>query len=433
MMAEPYDVDLFVIGGGSAGVRAARISAGHGAKVAVAEEHRCGGTCVIRGCVPKKIMVYASRFPHEFADAAGFGWSVDNARFDWSVLRANRDGEVARLERIYRSLLGTAGVTIHDERAVLEGPNTVRLLDSGQRIRARFILVAVGGHPTLEPMIPGGELGITSNEVFDLPALPERILVVGAGYIAVEFAGIFDGLGSRTTLLHRGDRLLRGFDDDIRDALTDAYRERGIDLALGCTLTRIERHKGALAATLSGGRVLDVDQVLVATGRRPNTSSLGLEAAGIEVDEVGAIPVDRFSATAVPSIYAVGDVTNRANLTPIAIREGHAFADTVFGGRPTAVDHSHIPTAVFSTPEIGTVGLGRGSGARALRRRDDLQGAFPAHEGHDLRPVRAHADEDRRRPGDGSSAGRSRLWPRCRRDDPDGGGRGCDGRDQGRF
>jgi glutathione reductase (NADPH) len=360
-----HDVDLFVLGGGSAGVRAARIAAGFGARVAVAEEHRMGGTCVIRGCVPKKLMVYASRFPDEFHDAGGFGWSVGEPRFDWSVLRRNRDAEVARLERIYRSLLDTSKVEMHDERAVIEGPNSVRLVASGRRVTADKILVAVGAHPTLEPPIEGGELAITSNDVFELESLPERILVVGGGYIAVEFAGVFAGLGSQTTLLHRGDKLLRGFDEDVRDALGQAYAARGIDLALGCTLHKIERGGGALLATLSDGEVLPVDQVLVATGRRPNTRGLGLELAGITVDAIGAIPVDSFSQTKTSSIYAVGDVTNRANLTPVAIREGHAFADTVFGGKPWSVDHTLIPTAVFSTPEIGTIGHSEAA-ARAL-------------------------------------------------------------------
>jgi glutathione reductase (NADPH) len=360
-----HDVDLFVLGGGSAGVRAARIAAGYGARVAVAEEHRLGGTCVIRGCVPKKLMVYASRFPDEFRDAAGFGWSVGETRFDWNVLRRNRDAEVARLERIYRSLLDTSKVETFDERATIEGPNSVRLAGSGRVVTAGTILVAVGAHPTLEPPIEGGELAITSNEVFDLERLPERILVIGGGYIAVEFAGVFAGLGSKTTLLHRGEKLLRGFDEDIRDALGEAYRGRGIDLALETTLHRLERRDGALLATLSDGRTHVFDEVLVATGRRPNTRGLGLERVGIDLDPIGAIPVDGFSQTRVRSIYAVGDVTNRANLTPVAIREGHAFADTVFGGKPWQADHSKIATGVFSTPEIGTIGLSEDA-ARAL-------------------------------------------------------------------
>ena len=358
------EVDLFVIGAGSGGVRAARIAAGHGAKVAVAEEYRVGGTCVIRGCVPKKLMVYASRFREEFEDAAGFGWDVGEARFDWARLKANRDAEIDRLERIYHSLLEGSKVASFPERAVIEDAHTVRLIESGRTIRAGHILVAVGAHPTLEPPIPGGELAITSNEVFDLERLPPRILVVGGGYIAVEFAGVFHGLGSRTSLLHRGDKLLRGFDEDVRDALGKAYAERGIDLALGVMIERMDRRGGCIAVTLSDGRVIEADEVLVATGRRPNTKNLGLEKVGIELDRVGAIPVDGYSRTIVPTISAVGDVTNRANLTPVAIREGHAFADTVFGGRPTLVEHDLIPTAVFSTPEIGTVGHGENAARR---------------------------------------------------------------------
>lgn len=353
-----FDVDLFVIGGGSGGVRAARIAAGHGAKVMVAEEYRVGGTCVIRGCVPKKLMVYASRFPHDFHDAAGFGWSVGETRFDWATLIRNKDKEIDRLEGIYRANLEKAGVEIVDSRAVVEDAHTVHVLKTGARIRARYILVAVGAHPTLEPVIPGGELGITSNEVFHLESLPKRIMIIGGGYIAVEFAGIFHGLGSEVTLLHRGDKLLRGFDDDVRDALGEAYRQQGINLALGKTVHRLDKTTDGIAATLSDGSVVTVDQVLVATGRRPNTKGLGLDKAGITLDEVGAIPVDAYSRTLIPSIYAVGDVTNRANLTPVAIREGHAFADTVFGGKPTIVDHDLIPTAVFSTPEIGVIGCG---------------------------------------------------------------------------
>jgi len=359
-----FDVDLFVIGGGSGGVRAARIASSYGAKVMMAEEYRVGGTCVIRGCVPKKLMVYASRFSHDFEEAAGFGWNVGEPSFDWATLIRNKDKEIDRLEGIYRANLDKAGVEIVDSRAVIEDAHTVRVLKTGARIRARYILVAVGAHPTLEPVIPGGELGITSNEVFHLETQPRRILIVGGGYIAVEFAGIFAGLGSEVTLLHRGDKLLRGFDEDVRDALGEAYAQRGINLALRKTVSRLDRTSEGIAATLSDGSTLVVDQVLVATGRRPNTTGLGLENAGITVDEVGAIPVDAYSRTLIPSIYAVGDVTNRANLTPIAIREGHAFADTVFGGKPTIVDHDLIPTAVFSTPEIGVIGCGENA-ARA--------------------------------------------------------------------
>ena len=351
------DVDLFVIGGGSGGVRAARIAAGYGARVMLAEEYRLGGTCVIRGCVPKKLMVYASRFADEFEDAVRYGWTSGEARFDWSVLKTNRDAEIARLERVYRSLLDGSKVEIADERAVIEDAHTVRLVRSGRRVSAEHILIAVGAAPSAEPAIPGGELGITSNDVFELERQPESVLVVGGGYIAVEFAGIFAGLGTKTTQLHRGDKLLRGFDEDLRDALGEVYRKRGIALALGMTLRSLEQDDGGVAATLSSGEVRRFDRVLVATGRRPNTAGLGLERVGIEPAPGGAISVDAYSQTSVPSIWAVGDVTDRANLTPVAIREGHAFADTVFGGKRSFVDHDLIPTAVFSTPEIGTVGL----------------------------------------------------------------------------
>lgn len=370
-----FDVDLFVIGGGSGGVRAARIAAGYGAKVMLAEEYRVGGTCVIRGCVPKKLMVYAGRFADEFEDAAGFGWTLEKPRFDWSVLKARRDAEVTRLEGIYDTNLMRVGVEIVPERAVIEDAHTVRLVKSDRLVRAERILVAVGAHPVKEPAVPGVEYAITSNEVFELEALPERILVIGGGYIAVEFAGVFAALGSRTTLLHRGDKLLRGFDDEVRDALADAYSKR-MDLRLGRILTKIERRGTGLAATLDDGSVIEADQILLATGRKPNIGGLGLDKVGIVSDAAGAIPVDEFSRTRVPSIFAVGDVTNRANLTPVAIREGHAFADTEFGGKPTSVDHHLIPTAVFSTPEIGTVGLSEAAARRSCERIDVYKASF---------------------------------------------------------
>jgi glutathione reductase (NADPH) len=354
-MSEDFDVDLFVIGGGSGGVRAARIAAGHGARVMLAEEYRVGGTCVIRGCVPKKLMVYAGRFADEFADAAGFGWQIQPPRFDWAALKASRDAEVARLEGIYGRNLADSGVEVVAERAVIEDPHTVRLLGSDRTVRAKFILIAVGASPVREPLIPGAELAIDSNGVFDLETQPARILVVGGGYIAVEFAGVFAALGTKTTLLHRGKTLLRGFDPEIATALGEAYAER-MDLRLGRTVERLDRHDGAIRATLDDGEFLDVDGVLVATGRRPNVDGLGLDRVGIALDARGAIPVEADSRTSVPSIYAVGDVTGRAALTPIAIREGHAFADTVFGNKPWCVDHRLIATAVFSTPEIGVIG-----------------------------------------------------------------------------
>ncbi len=355
-MSERYDVDLFVIGGGSGGVRAARIAAGHGARVMLAEEYRVGGTCVIRGCVPKKLLVYASRFSDDFADAGGFGWQVDGARFDWPTLIANKDREIARLEGLYAANLDRSGVEIVRSRAVLEGPNAVRILADGRTVTARHILIATGASTVREPAVPGIAHAITSNEAFDLKRLPGRILVIGGGYIAVEFAGIFAGLGSAVTLAHRGEHILRGFDDDIRNGLEDAYRHRGIALRLNATLTRIDKVEGGLEARFGDGTSAVFDEIMIATGRRPNIDGLGLDAAGVAVRD-GAIAVDAASQTSVPSIHAVGDVTNRANLTPVAIREGHAFADSVFGGRPWTASHTLIPTAVFSTPEIGSLGF----------------------------------------------------------------------------
>lgn len=352
-----HDVDLFVIGGGSGGVRAARIAATHGARVMVAEEFRMGGTCVIRGCVPKKLLVYASRFAHEFSDSAGFGWTLPQAPvFDWASLIARKDAEITRLEGLYRNNLANSGVEIVDARAVVAGPHAVRLVQDGRVITAGRILVATGAWPTQLADVPGIEHAITSNEALHLARQPRRIMVVGAGYIAVEFAGIFAGLGSEVTLVHRGDRLLRGFDHDLQDGLASALSKQ-MDLRLNTELARIDRTGQGLDVTLKDGATVQVDAVLLAIGRLPNSRGLGLEEAGVDLDAVGAIQVDSYSRTSAPSIFAVGDVTNRVNLTPVAIREGHAFADTEFGGRPTMVDHSLIPTAVFSTPEIGTVGL----------------------------------------------------------------------------
>jgi glutathione reductase (NADPH) len=351
-----YDFDLFVIGGGSGGVRAARIAAQHGARVGVAEEYRFGGTCVIRGCVPKKLLVYASRFRDEFEDARGFGWSVGASRFDWPTLIANKDAEIARLEGIYRRNVEGAGAQVFATRATLLDARTVHLAAGGRKVTAGKILIATGGYPVV-PAVPGVEHAITSNEAFDLPALPESILIVGGGYIAVEFAGIFAGLGARTTLLYRGPKILRGFDDDLREGVTEEMRKRGIDVRVITEVAAIEKAGSHLAVTLSDGSRAETGAVMFATGRAPNTRGLGLEAAGVKLGPLGEIEVDEWSQSSVPGIFAVGDVTNRINLTPVAIREGHAFADTQFGNRPTSVDHDLVPTAVFSTPEIGTVGL----------------------------------------------------------------------------
>jgi glutathione reductase (NADPH) len=351
-----YDFDLFVIGGGSGGVRAARIAAGHGAKVAIAEEYRFGGTCVIRGCVPKKLFVYASRFRDEFEDAEGFGWTVKGTRFDWSTLVANKDAEIKRLEGIYRRNVENAGAKVFHARATLADPHTVVLAPDGRRVTAKVILIATGGHPVM-PDIPGVEHAITSNEAFHLEELPESMVVVGGGYIAVEFAGIFDGLGVETTLLYRGEKILRGFDEDLRDGLTAELFKREIDVRVNAEIASIEPGRLQHTVTLKDGTELEVGGVMFAIGRVPNTKGLGLEAAGVALGKKGEIKVDQWSRSSVESIYAVGDVTDRVNLTPVAIREGHAFADTVFGDRPTAVEHELVPTAVFATPEIGTVGL----------------------------------------------------------------------------
>ena len=352
-----YDYDLFVIGGGSGGVRAARIAAGYGAKVAIAEEYRYGGTCVIRGCVPKKLLVYASRYRDEFEDAPGYGWSVGASTFDWPTLIANKDMEIARLEAIYRRNLENVGVETLVTRAVLEGPHRVRLVGPGRTVTARTILIATGGSPNRDRNLPGIEHTITSNEAFHLKGLPKRVVIVGGSYIAVEFASIFNGLGAETTLLYRGEKILRGFDDDLRDGLTGEYQKRGIRIVTGNVFTRIENTAAGLAGHLGDGGVLEADQIMMATGRSPNTAGLGLEKAGVGVAPAGAITVDAESRSTVPHIYAIGDVTNRVNLTPVAIREGHAFADTVFGNKPWRVNYEIIPTAVFSTPEIGSVGL----------------------------------------------------------------------------
>jgi glutathione reductase (NADPH) len=353
-MVQKYDYDLFVIGAGSGGVRASRVAAQLGARVAVAEERYLGGTCVNVGCIPKKLLVYASEFSDAFADAAGFGWTVGASRFDWSALIANKDKEIARLNGVYERLLTTAGVTIIDGRATLLDAHTVAI--GSERITARYILVAVGGWPAA-PRIPGAELAISSNEAFHLHAMPERIIVVGGGYIGVEFAGVFRGLGAEVTLVHRGDLFLRGFDDDLRAALADEMQKRGVALRFNTLLERIEKCGAGVRATLSNGETIDAALVLLATGRRPNTHGLGLEAAGVKMDGAGAIVVDRHSRTSVENIFAVGDVTNRRNLTPVAIAEGRAAAETMFGKRAMAVDYENVPSAVFSHPPIATVGL----------------------------------------------------------------------------
>ena len=356
-MAE-YDVDLFVIGAGSGGVRAARIAAGHGAKVMVAEEFRIGGTCVIRGCVPKKLYVYASRFLDQFEDAAGYGWTFpEKPTFDWAKLVEGKEREISRLSGLYRKGVEGAGGTMVETRAEVVDAHTVRLVNDGRKVTAKYILVATGGSPTLVPPIPGMEHAISSNEVFDLKEFPRRLLIVGGGYIAVEFASVFARLGAKVTLAMRGDNVLRGFDEDMRAGLRETLEHAGISHRFGTLPAKIEKLSHGLDVTFTNGSTGDFDQVLVATGRHPHTRGLGLENAGVELDRDGAVKVDGYSRTNIASIYAVGDVTNRLNLTPVAIREGHAFADTVFGGKDIRVDHDDVATAVFSTPEIGTVGL----------------------------------------------------------------------------
>jgi glutathione reductase (NADPH) len=361
-----FDVDLFVIGAGSGGVRAARIAAGYGARTMVAEEFRIGGTCVIRGCVPKKLLVYASRFADDFCDAAGYGWSVGETSFDWPTMVAAKEKEITRLSAIYRANLEKAGVAMIEERAEVAGPQSVRLAN-GRVISARHILIATGAAPDLAPVVPGLEHAISSNEIFDLKTFPRRLLVVGGGYIAVEFASLFARLGSMVTQVMRADNVLRGFDEDMRVGLREELGHAGIMFGFERLPTRIEKRDGALHVALSNGDNLTVDQILVATGRRPNTAGLGLDTAGVALDSIGAVKVDAWSASNVATIHAVGDVTNRVNLTPVAIREGHAFADHTFGGKQAAVDHESVPSAVFTTPEIGAVGL---TEAQARERYD---------------------------------------------------------------
>jgi glutathione reductase (NADPH) len=351
-----YDVDLFVIGAGSGGVRAARVAGAYGARVMIAEEYRIGGTCVIRGCVPKKILVYASRFADEFEDAAAFGWTLQRPSFDWPHLIANKDREIARLEAAYVTTLERNKVKIARTRAVIEDVHTVRLTD-GKRVRADKILVATGGAPSMGAEIAGLQHVISSNEAFHLKALPKRILIQGGGYIAVEFACLFAGLGSQVTLVYRRNNILRGFDDDLREHLRAEMEKRGIKIVTQQTVVAVEKVDHGYCVELADNAELVVDTVMFATGRHPNVKGLGLETIGVKIAENGGVAVDAFSRTNVENVYAVGDVTNRINLTPVAIREGHAFADTVFGNKPTSVDHDNVPTAVFSSPELGTIGL----------------------------------------------------------------------------
>lgn len=347
--------DLVVIGAGSGGVRAARVAATYGAKVAIIEEYRVGGTCVIRGCVPKKLFVYGSRFKDLFEIAPSFGWTVD-ASFDWQTLVVNKDKEIARLEAAYVAGLEKPGAEIIRDRAVLTGPNSVKLVKSGRELTAKTILVATGAHPYI-PDIPGKELGITSNEAFHLEKLPHSILIEGGGFIGVEFATIFAGLGVNTTIVYRGEKLLRGFDEDLRTGLEAGLEARGIKIIHQTNVRGLRQTGNDITVSFSDGVDAPFGAVMFATGRTPNVTGFGLEELGVAIGEDGGIAVDKYSQSSVPSIYAVGDVTNRAQLTPVAIREGQAFAETLFNNNPIAVDHSLIGEAVFGEPEVGTVGL----------------------------------------------------------------------------
>ncbi len=349
-----YDFDLFVIGAGSGGVRASRMAAGFGARVAVAESSRLGGTCVNLGCVPKKLMVYASAFSAAAEDARGFGWTVPRPTFDWATLIANKDREIARLNCIYRELLEGAGVRIMEGRARLRDRHTVDV--DGTVVTAERILISTGGHP-FKSEIPGNELSITSDQIFHLERQPEHIVIAGGGYIAVEFAGILNGMGSEVQLVYRGPLFLRGFDDDVRSTLAEEMRTQGIDLRFETLINRIDRSENGLAATINHGEVLEVDQVLSAMGRLPNTAGLGLEEIGVELSDRGAVVVNEYLESSVPGIYALGDCIDRIALTPVALAEGMALAETLFNDNPTVVDYTTIPSAVFSQPPIGTVGL----------------------------------------------------------------------------
>jgi len=366
-----FDFDLFVIGGGSGGVRAARLAAGLGKRVAIAEEYRFGGTCVIRGCVPKKLFVYASQFSEHFEDSHGFGWRVGETSFDWPTLIANKDREIDRLEGLYRRGLENAGAEIIASRAELTGPNSVLIKATGQTVTAERILIAVGGKPNPHVSLPGHDLCISSNEAFDLKQLPKAILIAGGGYIAVEFANIFHGLGVETTLIYRGKEILSRFDLDMRRGLHAAMEEKGIRILCHEVFEKIERGPdGRLLAHTSAGKALVADQVMLALGRDPHTDGLGLDKAGVKTGHKGEILINEYSRTNVESIYAVGDVTDRVQLTPVAIHEAMCLIDTLYHGRPTSPDHDLIATAVFSQPEIGTVGL---SEDEASKKYDELE------------------------------------------------------------
>ena len=379
-MTKTYDYDLFVIGAGSGGMRASRVAAAHGARVAVAEEYRVGGTCVIRGCVPKKLLVYGAHFAEDLQDARRFGWEVPDCRFDWPTLRDNVLAEVERLEGIYGDILDRHDVELFTQRATLTGPNEIALAD-GTKVTAATILIATGATPMV-PDIPGAEHGITSNEVFNLPAIPRRIAIAGGGYIANEFAGIFHEFSCRVTLINRGDRILRGYDEQIRDRLLQIGLTKGLNFRFNAPIEKVEKQEdGSLLIHMGGQEPIETDMLLWAVGRQPNTGGLGLDAAGVKLGRNGAILVDEDNQSSVPSIYAVGDVTDRVQLTPVAIREAQAFADTVFGGTPSRVDYANIPSAVFSHPPIAAVGM------TESQARDKLGGEYQTYTS-DFRPMK---------------------------------------------
>ena len=369
-----YDFDFFVIGGGSGGVRAARKAAQYGAKVGLAESYRVGGTCVIRGCVPKKLFVYAAHYAEDFEGAAGFGWTIpEKPTFDWPTLVANKDREIDRLNGLYIKTLQSHNVSIFEARAKLLDAHTIDL--GGKTVTAKSILIATGGWPVM-PDIPGIEHAISSNEAFHLEEFPKRIIVVGGGYIAVEFAGIFHNLGAETTLVYRGGQILRGFDDDVREHLATEMRRKGVNILLNTNIVSIEKRATGLVAMMTDGLETEVDAVMFATGRAPNTQGLGLEAVGVDLTENGAIKVDEYSRTSVQNIYAVGDVTDRIQLTPVAIKEGAAVAENLFNGQHMAVDYADVATAVFSQPSVGTVGLSEAEARTKYAKVDIYKSAF---------------------------------------------------------
>lgn len=373
---QEFDYDLFVIGAGSGGVRAARIASQYGARVAIAEEYRVGGTCVIRGCVPKKLFTYAAHYSEDFEDAAGYGWTVGETSFDWPTLIANKDREIDRLNGIYITNLEKSGVEIFDTRATLRDRHSVYLVKEDRHVTAKTILIGTGGTPNFDSTIEGIEHTISSNEAFHLDKLPKSIVITGGGYIAVEFACIFNGLGVDTTVIYRGDKVLRGFDDDVRDLVQQSMIDDGITVDLGDVFTKIEKTEAGLIGHTKNGKTFEADQIMFAIGRSPNTDGLGLANVGIELNGKGAIKVDEYSRTSVDNIFAVGDVTDRVNLTPVAIREGHAVADNEFGGKDVTVDHTEIATAVFTTPEIGTVGLSEEEAVKTFPAVDVYKSSF---------------------------------------------------------